>query len=187
MDLSLYYFCTGLFVVTNFVKTDPGLLERRMKFREKIGAQECIVILSAFFFFTGFLIPGLDYRYQWSNVPLPVVGIADLMVFLGYVITFLTLRENSFASRIIEVEPCQKVISTGPYAVIRHPMYAGTILMILFTPLALGSYWAMVMFVPLVVLIVFRILNEEKVLSRDLTGYLEYCKKVRYRLVPYVW
>jgi protein-S-isoprenylcysteine O-methyltransferase Ste14 len=120
-------------------------------------------------------------------VPVVLILAADVIVFLGYSIAFLTLRENSFASRIIEFEPDQKGISSGPYPVIRHPMYAGVLLMFLFTPLALGSYWAMVVFVPLAVIIVFRILNEKEVLLRDLAGYQEYCRKVRYRLVPRVW
>lgn len=175
------------FAVSYFLKNDPGLLERRMKMREKIGEQKRIVLLSSIIFLVGFLIPGLDYRYQWSDVPVVLVLAADVTVFLGYSIVFLTLRENSYASRIIEVEPGQKVISTGPYAVIRHPMYAGVLLMFLFTPLALGSYWAMVVFIPLAVMIMFRILNEEEVLSRDLAGYQEYCRKVRYRLIPRVW
>ena len=187
MDLPLYFFLPLFFAVPYFLKNDPGLLERRMKMREKIGEQKQIILLSSIIFLVGFLIPGLDYRYQWSDVPVVLVLAADVMIFLGYSIAFLTLRENSFASRIIEVEPGQQVISTGPYAVIRHPMYAGVLLMFLFTPLALGSYWAMVVFIPLVVIIVFRILNEEEVLSRDLAGYQEYCSKVRYRLVPCVW
>ena len=175
------------FAVSYFLKNDSGLLKRRMKMREKTGEQKRIILLSAGIFFIGFLIPGLDYRYQWSDVPVVLVLAADMIVCLGYRIAFLTMRENSYASRIIEVEPGQKVISTGPYAFIRHPMYAGFLLMFLFTPLALGSYWAMVVCVPLAVMIVLRILNEEEVLSRDLAGYQEYCRKVRYRLVPRVW
>jgi protein-S-isoprenylcysteine O-methyltransferase Ste14 len=174
-------------VVVYFLNNDPGLLERRMRTREKEGGQKRIVLLSAVVFLVGFLIPGLDYRFQWSEVPVALVLVADAIVFLGYLITFVTLRENSFASRIIEVEQGQQVISTGPYAVVRHPMYAGMLLMFLFTPLALGSSLALVVFVPLAVMIVLRIRYEETVLARELPGYREYCGKVRYRLVPGIW
>ncbi len=176
-----------VFAVSYFLKNDPALLERRMKLREKEGEQKWIVLLSSVVFLAGFLLPGLDYRFGWSDVPVALVLAADAIVFLGYLITFLTLRENSFASRIIEVEQGQRVISTGPYAIVRHPMYAGVILMFLFTPLALGSSLALVAFVPLAVLIAFRIRNEEAVLVRELPGYREYCGKVRYRLVPGIW
>jgi len=176
-----------MFAVGYFLKNDKELLERRMKLREKEGGQKRIVLLSSVVFLAGFLLPGLDYRFGWSEVPVALVLTADAIVFLGYLITFLTLRENSFASRIIEVEVGQQVISTGPYAIVRHPMYAGVILMFLFTPLALGSSLALVAVVPLAVLIVLRIRNEETVLVRELPGYVEYCGKVRYRLVPGIW
>ena len=175
------------FAVLYLLKNDPGLLERRMKLQEKSGRQKWIVSLSSVIFFIAFLIPGLDYRYQWSEVPVLMVLAANLIVFLGYIISFLTLRENTFASRIIEVEKGQQVISSGPYSIIRHPMYAGVLLMFMFSPLALGSYWALVVMSPLPALLMFRILNEEEVLSTELPGYQEYCRKVRYRLVPYVW
>jgi protein-S-isoprenylcysteine O-methyltransferase Ste14 len=109
------------------------------------------------------------------------------MVFLGYLFIFLVFRENSYASRIIEVEAGQRVISSGPYALVRHPMYLGFIVMFLFTPLALGSYWALPVFLLTPVFLVFRIRNEEEVLARDLPGYAEYRQKVRYRLIPLVW
>ena len=176
-----------VFAVAYLLKNDSGLLERRMKMEEKIGGQKRIVLLSSVVFLAGFLLPGLDYRFGWSEVPVALVLVADAIVFLGYLITFVTLRENSFASRIIEVEPRQQVISTGPYAVVRHPMYAGMLLMFLFTPLALGSSLALVVFVPLAVMIVLRIRKEEAMLSRELPGYREYCGKVRYRLVPGIW
>jgi protein-S-isoprenylcysteine O-methyltransferase Ste14 len=180
-------FIPVLFVVLYFLKKDPELLERRMRFREKEETQKTIQKLGFIIFFIGFLIPGLDYRYQWSNVPVQLVIVSNIIVLSGYLFVFFVLRENSYASRIIEVEKGQKVISTGPYAIVRHPMYLGVLLMLLFTPLALGSYWALIFFLPLLPIIVLRLLNEEEVLFRELPGYNEYCRKTKYHLVPFVW
>lgn len=176
-----------LFAVLYFLKKDPELLERRSKMREKEKEQKVIITISSVIFFIGFLIPGFDYRFGWSVVPTYLVVVSDVLVFLGYLIFLFVLRENSYASRVIEVEKTQKVISTGPYAVVRHPMYSGVVIMLLVTPLALGSFWAMVAFILVPFLIVGRILNEEKVLLKELSGYKEYCRKTRYRLIPYVW
>ena len=170
-----------------FLKNDPELLERRMRSNEKETEQRLIVgIMTVCFFFT-FLIPGFDQRFGWSGVPIVVVMIADMVVLLGYGFVFLVLKENSYASRIIEVEKDQQVISSGPYAMVRHPMYLGVALMLLFTPLALGSYWAIIPAILMIFVLVPRILNEEKVLERDLDGYREYMHKVRYRLIPGIW
>jgi len=180
-------FIPMFFVVFYFLKKDPELLERRMRMREKEEKQKTIIKFAYIFFFIGFIIPGLDYRYHWSNVPVLLVVAANAMVLSGYIFVFFVLRENSYASRIIEVEKDQKVITTGPYAIVRHPMYSGVLLMLLFTPLALGSYWALIFFLPLLPLIVLRLLNEEEVLLRELLGYKEYCRKTRYRLFPFIW
>jgi protein-S-isoprenylcysteine O-methyltransferase Ste14 len=175
------------FVVFYFLKYDPELLERRMRMKEKEEKQKTIVKLGIIIFFIGFIIPGLDYRYHWSNVPVYLVIAANTIVLSGYIFVFLVLRENSYASRIIEVEKGQKVITTGPYAIVRHPMYLGILVMYLFTPLALGSYWAIFFFLPLIPLLVSRLLNEEETLLRELPGYEEYCQKTRYHLVPFIW
>jgi protein-S-isoprenylcysteine O-methyltransferase Ste14 len=180
-------FIPMIVVVNYFMKRDPGLLERRMRTREKYEPQKRIQALTGVLFFLGFLIPGLDYRFGWSFVPVPLVLAADAVVALGYLLIFLVFRENSYTSRIIDVEPGQRVVTTGPYALIRHPMYLGVTLMFLATPLALGSWVAVPLFFLVPVFLVFRIRNEEEVLVRELTGYADYCREVRYRLIPGLW
>ncbi len=175
------------FVLVYLLNSVPELLERRMRLKEKETAQKLIVIVAFFCFFLAFLLPGFDRRFAWSQVPAVAVIVADIIVLFGYGIVFLVFRENPYASRIIEVEPGQKVISSGPYAVVRHPMYLGESLMFIFSPLALGSYWAMIPALGVVVLLVARIRNEERVMMRDLKGYAEYMQKTMYRLIPGVW
>ncbi len=139
------------------------------------------------FFIAEIVVPGLDHRFHWSDVPRALVIAGDLLVAMGFAAMFQVFRENSFASSIIEVNRSQSVISTGPYGIVRHPMYAGALLIEVFTPLALGSYWAL-LFSPLMVsATVWRLVNEEKFLARHLPGYNEYRLKTRYRLVPFVW
>jgi protein-S-isoprenylcysteine O-methyltransferase Ste14 len=180
-------FIPVIFVVAYFLKNDPEFLERRMKLKEKQAKQQLVVKLSGIIFLIGFLLPGFDRRFGWSSVPPELVIAADVVVFLGYLFIFLVFRENSFAGRTIEVVKGQKVISTGPYSIIRHPMYLGTIFMWAATPIALGSYWAFPVFLLVAPLLILRIQNEEEVLRRELPGYTEYCKKTRYRLLPFVW
>jgi len=180
-------FTPMIFVLIYLLKKDPELLERRMKIKEKEEPQKVFVKLSILVFFIAFIIPGFDYRFEWSEVPFIVIIIADLFIFIGYLLFFLVLKENTYASRIIEVEKGQKVISTGPYAIIRHPMYVDVLTMYILSPLALGSYWAVLAILPLPVLVIFRIKNEEKILIDELPGYREYTQKVKYRLIPYIW
>jgi protein-S-isoprenylcysteine O-methyltransferase Ste14 len=139
-----------------------------MRIREKIGPQKLIVVPSGIILASIFIIPGLDKRFNWSDVSLAIVLVADTVILLGYALSFFVLKENSYASRIIEVEESQKVISTGPYAIIRHPMYVAVLLIYVFIPLSLGSYWAMLAIIPLLILLIFRIINEEKLLMKEL-------------------
>jgi len=134
-----------------------------------------------------FIIPGFDVRFGWSNVPWLVVIIADVIVLFAYLFFALVLKTNSYASRIVEVEKGQKVITTGPYAVVRHPMYLASLILYGFSPLALGSYWAMLLVVLLTALLITRIKGEERELLENLEGYEEYVKKTKYRLVPGIW
>lgn len=176
-----------LFITAYFLKKDPELLSRRRQAKEKETTQKIPSYLATLNLF-GYLIPGLDFRFHWSAVPFWVVIVANVIVFVGYTFIILVFKENSYASTIIQVEEDQQVITTGPYAIVRHPMYTGMLLMTLFTPLALGSYWALIpsflLFIPYLVL---RIKGEEKTLLRDLPGYKDYCIKTRYRLIPLIW
>ncbi len=134
-----------------------------------------------------FIVAGLDYRFHWSNVPMYISLIADVFVILAFYIIFRVFKENSFTSGIIEVAEDQKVISTGPYKIVRHPMYSGGILLLLFTPIVLGSYWAIFCIIPLFASIALRALDEEKFLANNLPGYTEYCHLVHYRIIPLIW
>jgi len=175
------------FVMVYLIKYDPELLERRMRFREKETTQKRIISLSWLWFFLAFLLPGLDQRFGWSDVPVVVVLVAALLVLVGYGMVIWVFRENRYASRVIEVAQEQQVIDSGPYRFVRHPMYAGSIVLYVFSPLALGSWWAMIPALPIIPILVMRILNEEEILLRDLPGYADYRSKVSYRLIPGVW
>ena len=175
------------FVLTYLLKNSPGLLERRMHMKEKEKEQNIIVKSSYLFFLLAFLLPGFDFRFGWSHIPVAFVLMANFLVFAGYMFVFLVFRENRYASRIVEVEEEQSIISTGPYSLVRHPMYLGTVVMYLASPIALGSYWAFFPALFIVPILVLRLLNEEKVLERDLKGYKEYQAKVKYHLIPGIW
>jgi len=180
-------FIPMLFVLNYLLKNNPKLLERRMRMREKEPAQKKIIKFSGVFLTLALILPGLDFRLGWSHVPLAIVIISEIVVLVGYFLIFLVFKENTYTSRIIEVEQGQKVISSGPYAFVRHPMYSGAILMYSVTPVALGSWWALIPGFMIIPTLVFRILNEENVLARDLPGYKEYMQKVHWRLLPGIW
>ena len=174
-------------VMPYLFKHNPELLRRRMQFKEKRVEQKKIIYLSYPFFLLMFILPGLDRRFGWSQAPVWVVLAADVLILLGYGLVFLTFKENTYASRVIEVAEGQKVITSGPYAVVRHPMYVGALLMYFFTPLALGSWLGLIPALPLFPTILLRILDEEKALAQDLPGYSEYMRMTPYRLIPGVW
>jgi protein-S-isoprenylcysteine O-methyltransferase Ste14 len=174
-------------VISYFLRHDPAFLERRIRHREKETAQKRIVAVGSLLFVAGFVVSALDFRFGWSAVPVWEIAAADALVLASYSFIFSVFRVNSYASRIVEVEKRQRVVSSGPYGVVRHPMYTGVIVMYLATPVALGSWWGVLPMLSIPVILVIRLLNEEKVLARGLPGYSRYLRKVRYRLVPGIW
>ena len=165
----------------------PSLLEKRLDLKEKEKEQKSVVALSGLMFVAGFILAGLEFRFGWSGVPLWAVAVASAVFISAYILYAEVLRENAYLSRTIKVQDGQKVISTGLYGVVRHPMYMATILLFLSMPIVLGSLRAFIVFLAYPVIIAIRILNEEKVLEEGLEGYSEYKKKVRYRLLPFIW
>jgi protein-S-isoprenylcysteine O-methyltransferase Ste14 len=180
-------FIPMLLALTYFIIKAPEILERRMRMREKESGQKLITKLFFLYFLLIFLLPGFDKRFGWSSSTSEMVIMADILVLVGYGIILLVVRENQYASRIIEVEQGHQIITHGPYALVRHPMYAGALLLYIFSPLALGSYWAMIPALLIIPLLVARIRNEESVLVRDLQGYEEYLQTTKYRLIPGLW
>ncbi|MBQ1252216.1 MAG: isoprenylcysteine carboxylmethyltransferase family protein [Firmicutes bacterium] len=165
----------------------PSLLEKRLNVKEKRSAQKGVVGVSALLFLAGFILAGLDHRYGWTSVPTVVVIIASVILLLSYGMYAEVMRENAYLSRTVEVTEGQEVVDTGLYGVIRHPMYTSTILLFLSIPLVLGSWISFVCFLPYPAVIIVRLKNEEQLLETELKGYKEYKKRVRYRLLPFIW
>jgi protein-S-isoprenylcysteine O-methyltransferase Ste14 len=183
---------TGASVLTTLylIRHDPALLERRMKggpTAEKQPTQKLIMLGTSVGFVGLLVVSAIDARFGWSVVPLGAVLFGDALVIAGFYFISIVYRENTFTSATIEVAKDQRVIATGPYALVRHPMYAGALLYLLGTPLALGSYWGLVVFGAVLPLLLWRLFDEERFLCRNLPGYTEYRKRVRHRLVPFVW
>lgn len=166
---------------------NPELLRSRLNAKEKEREQDLVVKLSGLMFLVGFILAGLDFRFGWSELPLAVNCVGAALFLLAYAFYAEVLRENTWLSRTIEVQEGQTVVSTGLYGIVRHPMYAVTLLLFLSMPIVLGSIPAFLVFLCYPLIIAKRIKNEEKVLSRDLPGYAEYLQKVRWRLIPYIW
>ena len=184
------YFGPAFIVTLYLMKKDPALLQRRMSggpTAEKQPTQKIIMSIVSLGFIGLIIVPAFDHRFAWSHMP-PLVALAgDVIVVLGWIAIFFVFMENTFTSAIIELAPNQTVISTGPYALIRHPMYVGMLVMFLGMPIALGSWWGVLVAVAIVPVLIWRLLHEEKFLARNLPGYVQYQNKTRYRLMPLVW
>ena len=165
----------------------PNLLKKRLNAKEKEKEQKKVILYSGLMFLSGFIIAGLNYRYNWIWIPDIVVIISSIIFILAYIIYAEVLRENEYLSRTIEVQENQKVIDTGLYGIVRHPMYGATILLFLTMPLILGSIISFVIFLIYPFIISKRIKNEEEVLERELVGYTEYKNKVKYKMIPFIW
>lgn len=166
---------------------NPNLLRRRLNSKENESEQKPLLLLSGGMFSSGFVISGLNYRFQWMILPKSMIVIATIIFLLGYLLYAEVLRENRYLSRIIEVQENQKIIDTGLYKIVRHPMYASTLFLFLSIPLVLGSLVSFLIFLIYPFIIAKRIRNEENVLEQGLEGYSEYKKKVKYKLIPFIW
>jgi protein-S-isoprenylcysteine O-methyltransferase Ste14 len=182
----------SVFFLLHLLRHDPQLLARRMQTKERDPRQKWLLRVFSFVLYSGFVLGGFDFRLGWSRawlgpVPLAVEIAGQAGVVAGYWLVFWVMKTNSFAASVIQVEAGQTVIETGPYAVVRHPMYTGMAVIMLATPLALGSYLALPAFASIVPTLMYRLIHEEKTLCRDLRGYAEYCDRTRFRLIPRVW
>lgn len=166
---------------------NPSLLIKRLDVKEKENEQKKVIMLSGLMFLSGFIVAGLNYRFSWNIISNNIVIIASIIFILSYILYAEVLRENTYLSRTVEVQENQKVIDTGLYSIVRHPMYTVTLLLFLSMPLILGSLFSLIIFLMYPFIIVKRIKNEEMVLEKELKGYKEYKNKVKYRLIPFIW
>ena len=187
INIHLYYIYFNILLKQSLMIKSPDLLRKRLNSKEKQSEQEVLILLCGVMFVFGFVVSGLNYRFEWISLPKWIVFIATIIFLVAYVLYAEVLRENMYLSRIIEVQENQKVIDTGLYGIVRHPMYFSTLLLFLSIPLVLGSPFSFFIFMVYPVIIVKRIKNEEKVLEHGLNGYLEYKKRVKYRLIPFIW
>ena len=175
--------CMGIWLLYK----QPDLLAKRLKNKETEQEQKSVIALSGLMFIVGFILCGVDFRFTWSSCPVWLSIGASIVFVIGYAMYAMVMRENAYLSRTIEVQEGQQLVDTGLYAIVRHPMYSATLLMYIAMPLVLGSLWALLVFAVYPILIIKRILNEEKVLAEGLTGYTDYQKRVHYRLIPWIW
>lgn len=194
---TIYYWNGWLFMGLLFVPMfiagiilmlkNPELLKKRLNAKENENEQKQVVVFSGLMFLVGFIIAGLNYKYNWIIIPNIVVIVSSILFILAYILYAEVLRENTYLSRTIEVQENQKVIDTGLYGIVRHPMCAATILLFLTMPLILGSAQSFIIFLVYPIIISKRIKNEEKILEKELLGYIEYKNKVKYKVIPFIW
>ena len=179
----------GPMLIAGFVMLfrSPDFLAKRLDVKEKQATQKGVVALSGLMFIGGFVVAGLDYRFGWSRMPAAVTVIASVLFLAAYALYGEVMRENAYLSRTIQVEEGQKVVDTGLYSIVRHPMYMATVLLFLMIPLVLGSWYALIIFAFYPAIIIARLKDEEALLARELPGYVEYMKKVKYRMLPFIW
>ncbi|WP_270658810.1 methyltransferase family protein [Paraclostridium bifermentans] len=173
------------FITFYFMKKNPEFLARRAKVQQTKESVKTPLIFKVYYL--GFVLPGIDFRFHWSNVELWIVISSNIIVFASYIFIFYVFKKNSYASTVIQVENEQNVISSGPYALVRHPMYLGMVIMSLFMPIALGSYISIIPMIFIIPITIIRIKNEEEMLLKNLNGYKAYCSKIKYRLIPFIW
>jgi len=184
------YFLASLVVSAWLIRNDPALLERRMRagpFAEGEPSQKVIMAITSIGFIALLVVPGLDHRFGWSRMPGAVAVLGDVLLLAGWLGILQVFRTNTYAAATIQIASGQSVISTGPYAVVRHPMYAAALLMLLGIPISLGSWWGALVLAALLPALAWRLIDEERVLVRDLSGYTDYRRRVRWRLIPGLW
>jgi protein-S-isoprenylcysteine O-methyltransferase Ste14 len=184
------YFAASVAIILDLRKRDPKLLERRMRggpTAEREPVQRIIMVFASLGFIGLIVVAALDHRFGWSDMAPGMAVAGDVLVALGWLAVLFVFRENTYTSATIELAPGQQVITTGPYALVRHPMYAGALVMLLGIPIALGSWWGLLALAAMLPVLIWRLLDEERFLAKNLPGYVAYQTKVRYRLVPLVW
>ena len=179
----------GPMLIAGFVMffRSPEFLAKRLDVKEKQATQKGVIAFSGLMFIAGFAVAGLDFRFSWSQMPTPVTVVASVLFLASYGLYAEVMRENAYLSRTVKVEAGQKVIDTGLYGIVRHPMYMATILLFLMMPVILGSWYSLIVFAVYPVIIIARLKDEEELLTRELPGYGEYKQKVKYRIIPFVW
>lgn len=173
------------YITVYFSKNNPEFLARRTNMKQAKPSKKTPLFFKVYYI--GFILPGIDFRFHWSNEPVWIITLSNIIALAAYIFIFYVFKENSYASTVIQVEKEQHVISSGPYSIVRHPMYLGMIAMMLFMPLALGSYFSVIPMLLIIPILIIRIKNEEEVLLSELSGYKNYCLKTQYRLIPLIW